>query len=311
MERILVAKDVLLNSKVGGGVITLDTVNELVEGAITILTDKPSFLTVAGVTTELTNASEVQIGVGSGVSSKGVLFSPMLERTGSKIYKKAYVPPVKLVKAVGYNGSTGDLNLPTLVAGEVATMKVIDISKGSIPSARFINVEHIVTGSDTEETIVDSLVSKINNKGSFVTAAKVGGSSPFGISLTATENNIYFEVAVDDIIQDATRSTVTAITYGVGLASQISTIWENFSPELGNTNKIWFASQMFSLNNPSVSSVNYDTYTIIAPNTRSNPITKETPTYEIFVLAIPTSASTITQANLETLLTACFGTIIT
>lgn len=114
-----------------------------------------------------------------------------------RIWKQAYTAPVKQVSYIGYNGSTGSLNLPTITANSTGTIGM---------------VQQEVTTSD-----------QIREQSQYTTAPLVASETAYNICLQIVNaiNNATSKTHTADIISNGAGTTIAiggAIT-GTGAAS--------------------------------------------------------------------------------------------
>jgi hypothetical protein len=189
--------------------------------------------------------------------------------------KKSYIAPVDKIIEVGYNGSSGSLNLPgSLVVGTVATLKVFkteDFNTAEPIGNRMsnfgvringLNVAVRVTATHTATTLMEAVRDAINNNpaNDFVSAAVTGAGATLNLELTGTKTGQSFYVAVDDLLADATVTTTTDITYGHGTPQQIIEIENLANIENGDEARIKFASKFWQVPSQVNTSLMFLTY---------------------------------------------------
>src|SRR6266403_4971362 len=126
MNELIVVKDVLLNRKIGGGLISgINEINLLDAGALAIFSDKNEMLTAANVAATLINKKAIYFVLGSGDSKLGSKISQPVTRIGRNVEYKYYIAPVKEVILLGNDGvvSGANMNITTPVAGTFAYLR--------------------------------------------------------------------------------------------------------------------------------------------------------------------------------------------
>lgn len=306
---MMVIKDVLLSAKTGGGVITDlgKEIDLLATGALALATSDDNVIVYADRVADLAGQPTIVFAVGGDTENdRWVVKVP---RAADSYYKKqAYVAPVKEVQFLGNDGSTGSLNLPTLVAGDTASIRII--RKSPIRELTFDKwrYEYVIQTGDVAADIVAALVALINaDATSDVTAADI---SSVGISFTADNNNETFDIKGDGVLIDSDRfkdgaGNSTAIVYGKGDNAQVLAMYESFLPNLGKTNKVHLPSYFFSQGD-NLGTGNYDLYTIYWSNKRLRRGGVESVGQRELIIAVPTGASTFVQAEFDTMMGLIF-----
>jgi len=314
MRQILIGKDIAYAAKVGGGVIAdLNEIDQLDDGALAVFTEDGTLLIglAAAVDALLVDVKKVYYVLGGKDTTEGAIISQMIPRASARLDAAAYLAPVKEVVTVGNDLSTGALNFPgTLIAGTIASMRIIEKDPKIELGLEKFRYEHYVTAGDTNQTIIDGLVAKINgNSKSPMIAAKVGAG--VGITLTAKEFGKTFEVTTDDIMIDATKQyngtgNSVAIEFGSGTADQVAAIEEEFSAGEGNTSKLYLAGKYFSKAPKTASGGTYDLWNMAWTNVKGDPIVDKASVNKTLVIASPDG--TAGQAALIVVQTSVFGT---
>lgn len=307
--QLLVAKDVLYALKEGSSpaaaISGWSEINELADGAIAVFdgnnnlvgTSSPSF----------SDDQEFYIVVGNANSSNKITKSKRVHRKSVKYRTGTYKAPVKSVTHIGYNGSSGSLNLPTL-SDNVGKSVTIRISKQNQPiendKLKF-TFDTVIKTSDTESAIVDRLISLMNSHSVFdATCAKVGTSAPFGISITAANAEDIFVVGGDNLAESADVFYTTKGDIGRGTPALLTQYEEYVSAYDGNTSRVVYADKMFTQGTSINSAGTYDTYIFEWETPRVMGGQPQVTSSQQLLVAIPESATTITQANLEGIFTA-------
>lgn len=190
-------------AKTGGGTIAnIYEINLLASGAIAIFTEENILVTAATSAASLVGVQQFWIAMGS-VDGKAAIKTPPIDRDAFHQLKTAYVAPVKQVSFIGEDsGGTGALNLPAaLTTDMVATVKIVETT-GVFQAGGKLSYEVRVTSGETNATLVTKIINAINNNPSSVVVAAVVGAS-VGISLTAKEFGVQFEVLVSGILENA------------------------------------------------------------------------------------------------------------
>lgn len=323
MNSVVIAKDSLAYAaKIGGSTISgINQVNQLADGAIAIFTEKSELVTAANVATILIDKKGIFFAVGSGDVTKGAYITTSLIRFGADFSKRAYVAPVKSVKYVGYDGTTvgTSLNLPTLIAGAEAFIKIIDTTKGlrtigTVYTNEVKAYSYVVKTGDTDTIIVNAIVNAINNDpDSRVVAAVVSTTPTLGISLTHKDFGGTFSIALDGIFINSTKEepegalpgVSVAMKYGEGTYNQILALEDLYSPAKGNTNKVYQPNLWWSVPSMAVSGKTYDQYTIRWTGKNDRTVASNFTTNQTIVVALPVGVTA--QATFETIMAQVFG----
>ncbi len=317
MNQILIAKSVALNSGITG----INDINSLADGAIAIFTEDNVMLTAAGVVAEIADKKKIYIAIGTGSATKGAFISGMIPRFGSNYIRKDYVAPVKCIKFIGEDTTPiGALNLPTLVAGDEAFIRIIDTTEGlrtggTVYAQEVFRYSYVVKTGDVQLTIVTALIDAINNDPNRIVNAAVVDTDD-GIQLTAVDFGTTFNIALDGILVNATiiekentslaSNASVATTYGEGTSAQIAAMEDAFSSELGNQNRVLMPQLFWSKAARTVDGGTYDQYTITWNGTRGGGMEGNQSTmFYTTIIAFPSGATQL--ANFRTIMAEVFG----
>lgn len=327
MKQILIGKTGLAYAaKTGGGVISgVKEIGLLDTGALAIFTAAGVLVTTGNMSTTLDDQKSVYIAVGNQVAdSKSYITSMIPRNSGTSFDIQSYVTPVKQRKFLGYDGTTAGtaMNLPSLVAGDEAFIKIIDTTPGlrtigAVDAQEVFRYSTVVIAGDTATTLITRLVTAINdtlNQTGIVTATLIGAGT--GIQLDAIAYGTTFKIARDGILVGATiveaegttAGIAVAVNYGKGTDTQILALEDTYSVERGNTNQIFIPQTFYTKNSLVTSGAKYDTYTIAWNGSRTiSTGRQDTSRFEI-VVAIPNAATQ--QAAWQTIIQEVFaGTI--
>lgn len=318
MRSIVIAKDSLAYAaKIGGGVISgINEVNLLADGAVAVFTDKSEMVTAANVATILIDKKGIYFAVGSGAAATGAYITPHVIRWGAGYVKRAYQAPLKQVQFIGFNGTTGSLNLPTLIAGAEAFVKIVNRTEnGRIMGTMYVNeiksYNYVVKTGDTDTIVVNAIVTAINNDpDSQVVAAVVSTTPTLGISLTNKLFGTVMELALDGIFVNATKTDdgtngSVVVRYGEGTYDQVLALEDSYSPGRGNTNKLMQAALWYSAPKMAVSGKTYDQYAITWTGMNNRETGSQTTVNNTLNVALPVGVAA--QATFETIMAQVFG----
>lgn len=326
MKQILVGKAGLAYAaKSGGGTISgINELNLLDTGALAVFTKNGVMVTTANAATVLDDVKEIYIAVGNQVDACKSFLSSLIPRSRATYDIKSYVAPVKQVKYLGYDGTTAgtSLNLPTLVAGDEAFIKIINTTPGlrtigAVDEQEVFRYSEQVRSGDTATTILTRLVAQMNatlNQTPIVTAAIV--STNQGLSFTANDFGTTFKIARDGIFinstiveaEGSTTGVAVAVNYGHGTSTQILALEDAYSVEHGNTNRVQTPALYYRNTSLVTSGARYDTYTIGFNGERTiSTGRQDTSRFEILV-AIPNAATQ--QSAFETIMTEVFAGLV-
>lgn len=323
MNQIIIGKNVAYAAKIGGGTIAdYKEVGSLAAGAIAVFaSESNTLLTAANVVASMADKKGVYIAVGSGDATKGADLTIIAKRLGTDYRKQAYVAPVKVFKVIGEGATNGgatppgDLNEPaTLVVGDEAFIRITDTTPGVITTNTHIKrYSYTVRTGDTIAIVVAALVAAINaDTDSIVTASDIASA---GIGLVAKNFGVNFAISLDGILINSTIdeaenplsvSDAIAINYGKGTYAQVAQLEALFSPQQGNTNKVYQPSLWWTKAAKADSAATYDTYVISWMGTKERTVSASLSTvaHEIIV-AMPPAATQ--QAAFESVMAEVFG----
>ncbi len=315
MNELLVTKDVLLNAKIGGGLISgINQINQLAAGALAVFTDRNEMLTAANAAATLPDRKSVYFAVGSGDIKIGAKISQPVDREPKINFSyNTFVASVKEVETIGLDGS-GSMNYPSpLVVGTVAVLRITDTTE----SAANVNViqaeryDHVVLPGDTAASITADLIAQVNaNTASLYVATVIGVNT--GISFTTKDFNKTFEVGTDGIIVNATLhkdgagSSVIPV-FSEGASSDVAILDSEFNSEDGNTSRLWLNQFYWQVPSPVVPGAQYDLVNIQWMKQRSNPIKESFATNKQIIIALVTAPAVFLTADLATITGEAFG----
>lgn len=320
MKQILVNKSIAYAAKLGGGTIAnIKELNLLDTGAVAVFTDGNVLITAANCATVTIDTKAFFVAVGNQATASKTYVSSLIPRMNLSYIKQAYVAPVKLVKYIGYDGTTAGtaLNLPTLVAGQEAFIKILNTTPGlrtmgSVYENEIMRYSYVVKTGDTATTIVAALVASINaDPNTIVVAAAI--ATPFGISLTAVDYDTTFSIALDGILNNATKEepeganpgVSVAMKFGEGRDTQISALELAYSVERGNDNQVHIPQYYYNVVSNVVLGANYDTYTFAFNGKRTTSLSEQS-TYR-YEIVVPMPVGATQQANWETMMLEVVG----
>lgn len=320
MKQMLVTKSIAYAAKAGGGTIAgINELNLLDTGAIAVFTADNVMLTAANVAASSPDVKSFYIAVGNQAAGGKTYISQLIPRMLLDYRKKAYVAPVKNVKFIGADGTSGAFNMGTLVAGTEAFIRITDTTPGlrtvggGVYDGEIKRYSTVVRTGDTETLIANRLIAAINaDPDSIVVAAAVAATT--GINLTAKNFGTTFSISLDGILINATKyevegsnpnATAVAMKIGDGTSDQILAQELVYSTERGNTNQVSLPQYYYAVPTNVVSGTTYDTYTFAWTGQRK--IANETQNTYAFetVLAMPAAATQ--QANFETIMLDLVG----
>lgn len=331
MKQILVGKQIAYAAKVGGGTISgINQINLLDTGAIAFFTSNNLLITTANAATVLADKKEFYAAVGNqqtAATGSKTFISSMIPRLYSRIDKKGYLPAVNQISYIGYDGTYGSLNYPTVVVGNAATIKLIKTTKGlrnigAAYESEIMRFEQVARAGDTSATIIARLIVDINSVDTtqaFVVAAAV---STTGIKLTTINSYDTFTVAAggdltgSDVGENGMLNRVYAsstslsipITYGEGIPAEIAELEHLYSTERGNTNQIWLPQYYYQTPTLVDTTLTYDKTVISFAHQRSTATGNQWTSQNEIILAIPVGGSSPTT-TVNTLLDVIFGGI--
>jgi hypothetical protein len=224
----------------------LDNLASLAVGAFAVINKQvghADYDQVADIAIAVANIANVasltafQIAV---MTSNGLQLSPILYSKSTKGLKVADVTGVAKVVVVGNQtdgGTTYKLNLPTIVANQVAGFIVTDTSKPPYDTSRNRYYTYTTKAGDTSAIIVAALVAAVNaDSKAIVTAALAYAAATDGIRLTGDVAGKPFEVSPVGIFQLADIEITTALVFAQGAYADVLEMEADHRVELGDTN---------------------------------------------------------------------------
>lgn len=317
MNKIIVAKSTTYGAKIGGGVVAgINETNQLADGAIGIFSEAGVLLTAANVVASMADKKKIYIAVGSGDATLGADTTEWIPRLKTNYSKTNYLAPAKVRQFIGSNGTSGDLNEPTLVEGDEAFIRITDLTPGLLVSGQdTYRYSKVVQAGDTINTIITAIIAAINaDENRIVNATVVGAQT--GIQLDAINFGVNFAISLDGILINSTTdsaespvsgtSAAIAIVYGEGTYAQVLSLEQLFSPQSGNTNKVIQSSLWYSRPFKAVSGATYDLYNMAWMGKKSTTVSGELSTVAMEVIvALPDGATS--QAAVEAVFAEVFG----
>ena len=278
----------------------IDQIDQLDAGAFAVFTDNNVLLTAANantVFTTLPDKKEIYFAVGLGDAVIGAKVSQKVNRQDIDIYRANYVAPVAPVTFIGQDsGGTGALNLPALVAGDEAIIRVEDTSAGTFP-APFSSknyCSYVVKPGETATTLLAAIVAKFNaNPDKVATLAVIG--TTLGISVTGNTAGMTMAVSADGILNNATKEengvgASVASVIGNGTGAQVLELELDYDTEEGDTNRVMQPSVWWKVNKQSVAVTKYDLLNIHWGQYKADPITSQKASNQQIIIASPDTA---------------------
>lgn len=237
------------------------------------------------------------------------VISPLIDIATLNWEKSVYVAPVAKVMVVGTNESgvtTYGLNLPSSpVAGTVAGIQIVDLSKHFSDNTRYHNFEHLVVTGDTATTIMNGLLAKVNAD-AFVTMAQIEAGK--GFSFTAATAGKDFSINCSGILANADvlaykdivfagtsgltagyanglTTALTANVFGVGTSTEIAGLEADYSTELGNTGLQDRGVSLFTGSTRTVAGATYTKYILTWQTPNDNQLMPKNNPVQTLVIA--------------------------
>lgn len=300
MFELLINKSTLYAKKrgVAAAISGIKEVNDLDEGAIAVFTNKQELVTAANASTIFENRTGFFIALGGNQTTIPVTISELVDRNQVISYlEQAYIAPVKQVIAVGVADIETNDGIGTIVAGDYAYMRIVDRSEGTIPVDTIERYEYKIKAGDTASAIFQSFVAQINARVGGLGTAVIKSGTFDGFKYTVAEFGKTVEITFDGVASDIpvdytnTSNGAVIINYGSGSPSHVATIEEEYSPILGNTNKIFQSGQWFKRPSRVDSAVTYILFTLCHQGVKQGAITTQNTLKKQMVIAIPTGAT--------------------
>lgn len=298
MKELLIAKDVAYAAKQGGGTISgYNELDQLAQGALAVLAEDGTLITSGTAAASLVNFKQYYMAVGRTNDTKR---SKLFDRDGFHRSDCPYVAPVKQVQVVGDQGSGGSLNFPaTLIPRTVAHLDVGVQYEGEEPHINWSRYEYTVKAGDAAADVVLALVAKINNDSKARwTAAAINSNG--GIQITSTEDDEVMYLAVDGILQDATRTITTDVVYGKGTPSQVREYARLTDIQDGDENRVEYSQEYWKVVDEVDDAAQYELKTIEWQSEHRTPYNVQSGNSHEIVVAIPSGAQ---ETELDAILT--------
>ena len=155
----------------------------------------------------------------------GIKRTPLLALTDVVVTKKAYVAPVKQVSSIGWTGTGGGLNPPTLAAGQTFEFAVIETTEGYEPFPSW-NYTYTTRTNDTQMEIMQAFAAQVNDLASLMykineplVTAKVKADGTYG-NYAATTGSTFTLIATNGSATFTYGGTTP--TYDVAVGDYIS-----------------------------------------------------------------------------------------
>lgn len=311
MKQILILKDILYATDGSAAITDIKNVGTLAPGAVAVFTEDGTLVTAANVATSLLNAKSVAFFVGT---ANGTIKSGYVDRESCNVTKQTYRAPVTQVVLVGSDGTNGTTVVETLTGPpQEVTIKIQQRKEGTSPNDAWENYSVPVAAGETAATLYAKIITKINARASRLANAAVPPSATGnGFILTPVDTLACLEVSIGGVLTGTTVLTdgtgdSTARVYGSGTPAQIQAIWEECSPERGNTNKYYMSALFFSEVSEINNSATYDMFWFNWKQVTDHPGSFHAAANPELIIAIPTAAATLTLTNFQTILTNAFG----
>lgn len=248
MNRLFVLKDVAYAAKTGGTVADIGEVGELLPGAMAFFTERGVLLTAANVDVTIPNVKNIIAAVGmaddgSGVDNTQILNIPRRAITDvSRVSYRAYTRPVM---TIGGTTSATAINIAAAAVGELY-VKVQNVSFTSRNLTAQKAASFTKRTGTTVEAAIDGLIVNLNTDNLLFTAAKVGTSPNFGITITPLQDDVTLDATVGSLLDGTNVSVTTTGIRGVGVGSDVRIMESDFSIEMGNGNFIDYTPEWYS-----------------------------------------------------------------
>lgn len=308
MNRLFVLKDVAYAAKTGGGTIAgANELNVLASGALALLNDKGELITeTTGVVDADKIADSKYFILAAGRPSGVQVINQIPRQDVFELNRKDYVEPVAMVITAGGTDAATALTFPES-EGEVV-FKVYDDSFSSRWNAHQMNVSAFKRASETNESVVDRIVAKLNATDSFVIATKVGGGTAnMGITVSPKNPRTTISVALSGTFEGNSIETTTAQVFGDGVGEDVYQLEKDFSVELGNGNYIDYGGDHYKQALSTDASLNYDMINFLWEGRHSSPTRSHNVMRNRIVIALPDGAATLTIATIMNYLASLVG----
>lgn len=202
MKQILVGKDVNYGaSKASATHSTATDPSILANGAIGIYAEDVSnegkfiLITEANDATQFpaTVRERKKFFVAQGTADGCIMSSPITPAYVSRFSGQEYTAPVKQVSYIGFNGTSGDLNLPATISNnDEATVKVINVTDGRQQYGKRSYTASLIDSETTYgvlKKVVDVMVANNTNEDSIVKGEVIGNGTVTEAAQDATVTN--------------------------------------------------------------------------------------------------------------------------
>jgi len=312
MREILITKDIAYATSKDGGEIgniavggllpnAENELDRLAPGALALVNDRNKVIDLATPISSANMTDKFYLAVGRADDEAGSKIVQSFARGSAELNISPYVAPVAQEVQIGHDLTlaAGSLGLGTLVIGDIAFMRITNDTLGTLPPLDSFRFEVSVRAIDTDVTLMQRLVDKINaNEFVNVTASLTGVTgATLGIHLVSDVADTHFIVGLTDIIEAATITkdgTGTSVlqVIGTGTSAQVLFLEDEASSEEGNTSKLYLSSLFYPAPFETVAGETYDLISISWTQLKQRPITPAFASDQYFQIAVPVSFDT-------------------
>lgn len=298
-ELLIVNNDTYAHNTVTGA----DAIASLSAGSIAVFDESGTLVDPANPNAALTG-DRVYMAVG--LSGAAPYLTSLINRATFEYNTAAYVAPVAKIMYIGEDAAgAGTFNLPTLAAGQVATLVIWDKSKSHEETNKASRVySHVmVAGSLTDLAMVTGLIAAINaDTDRIVNAAAV--TTDNGIKLTGITAGVDFTVTPQDILANAKITRQTSHLFGTGTPTQISGAELQALVRRGKQNSFLYTNELWSLPSNLESDKTYGVIVCNWKNATEDALQISQPTYKKELIIAIEATKTTVAANIATILAA-------
>lgn len=315
MKRVIIVSDGTYANDGSATILGGDDVETLATGAIAVLNEDN---TLVNNLAPSFNGDRFYFAIGLDEDNDIVDISPLIDRDSMSFTEIAPAAAVAKVMWIGEDsGADGALNLPSpLVVGTVASIAIVDLEKRHEEIDRGSKVySHVVTASDTNQTVLTGLMNLINAESNGIVTAALENTDK-GIKLTGNTagHNFTAYVTLDDNIlsnadvleymmvnkvYDDTYTTATACSKGTGLASQMIDDELDSKVRQGYQNSFLYNQELWSFPSNFDATATYKQYVITWKTSKRDRLQSKDEPYlkEILLLVDSSKTTLVTQIS--------------
>jgi hypothetical protein len=309
MRRVIIVTDGTYANDGATEVAGYDDINTLEAGAIVFLDQDGTKIDKAA---PAFSGDRFTIAIGLDSTNEVVDISPQINRATLQYNQTDYTAAAKKKMFIGYEGAAGAHNLPTLVAGQVASVLIVDkqVSQEKT-NERQRQYDYVVKAADVDQDVIDGLVALINAD-SLCPATAAAVSTDKGISLEAKTAGRDFTAQVnitDSILSSADiyeynyvnkeydgSYTTNSVKHTKGFGVAASLVPEELASKVrqGYQNSFKYNDELWSFPSNYSASLTYDQYVLTWTDPKNDRLqSKDAPYVKELIIYVDSTKTTL------------------